>query len=252
MQATKEYEEVKFLSRKILDLNKQLIESEKAKSRFLSLVASELNNPMTALLGLIPHLKPTTGQEEIFRLIHQEALNLHFCVDNLVATAEIESGSLDIAFASVDIGELLREIMADLVYLTQERNIIITIHNTLESAVVCDPKKLHLILKNLITNACQYGLINGMIDISITNESSILIISVHNQGNKQKVEFKPQIFTRFAQGSEEEHGLGIGLSIVREVCGYLDGTVDCTVNEEGVTFRVQLPIKKIKSRIPIV
>jgi signal transduction histidine kinase len=76
---SKEAKEIVFLSNKLLDMNKRLIESEKAKSRFLSLVANELNNPMTALLGLIPHLKPDHPEEnDIFSLAHQEALLLNF------------------------------------------------------------------------------------------------------------------------------------------------------------------------------
>jgi signal transduction histidine kinase len=87
-------DEVTFLSRKILDLNKQLIESEKAKSRFLSLIASELNNPMTALLGIIPHLIPPSGdpREAVFELLHEEALLLDSRIQNLVAASEIEGG----------------------------------------------------------------------------------------------------------------------------------------------------------------
>lgn len=242
METSKEHEEVEFLSRKILDLNKQLIESEKAKSRFLSLVASELNNPMTALLGLIPHIKPSLGQEDMVHLIHQEALNLHFCVDNLVAAAEIESGNLDISFVSLDVESLLQEVIADLVYLTKERNIIISIHNKIDFTIVSDPSKLALILKNLISNACQYGIRNGIVDIAIDYRSSTLIIEVNNQGEGPKVEFKPQVFTRFAGGPEGNHGMGIGLSIVRELCEQLDGSIDYTVSEEWVTFTATLPL----------
>jgi signal transduction histidine kinase len=247
MPESKEHEEVEFLSRKILDLNKQLIESEKAKSRFLSLVASELNNPITALLGLIPHLKPTIGQEDMFHLIHQEALNLHFSVDNLVAAAEIESGNLDIAFATLDIGELLQEVIADLVYLTKDRNIIISIHNKIDFTIVSDPRKLALILKNLIANACQYGLRNGIVDIAIDQVSSTLILAVNNQGEGPKVEFKPQVFTRFAGGPEGNHGMGIGLSIVRELCECLGGSIDYTVGAEWVTFSATLPLEASSS-----
>lgn len=243
MESTQEHEEVEFLSRKILDLNKQLIESEKAKSRFLSLVASELNNPITALLGLIPHLKPSMDQEKIFHMIHQEALNLHFCVDNLVEAATIESGNVDLSYATVDIGELLHEVIAELVYLTKERNIIISIHNKIDFTIVSDPRKLSLILKNLISNACLYGLRNGIVDIAMEQVDADLVIAVNNQGEGPKVEFKPQIFTRFAGGPEGNHGMGIGLSIVRELCEQLDGSIDYTVGEEWVTFSVTLPLE---------
>ena len=243
LEISKEHEEVEFLSRKILDLNKQLIESEKAKSRFLSLVASELNNPMTALLGLVPHLKPSIEQEEIVRLIHQEVLNLHFSIDNLVAAAEIESGNLDSAIATVDVEELIQEVIADLAYIAKERNVVINTHNTLTSTIASDPRKLSLILKNLIANGCQYGLRNGIVHISVDTVDTNLVIAVYNQGEGPKVEFKPQIFTRFAKGPEGNHGMGIGLSIVRELCERLDGSVDYTVSKDWVTFSVTLPLK---------
>lgn len=243
MESTQEHEEVEFLSRKILDLNKQLIESEKAKSRFLSLVASELNNPITALLGLIPHLNPSADQEKIFQMIHQEALNLHFCVDNLVEAAAIESGNIDLTYATVDLAEVLHEVIAELVYLTKERNIIISIHNKIDFSIVSDPRKLSLILKNLISNACLYGLRNGIVDIVMEQIDSHIVIAVNNQGDGPNVAFKPQVFTRFAQGPEGYHGMGIGLSIVRELCEQLDGSIDYTVGEEWVTFTATLPLE---------
>jgi len=245
VQESNEHEEVTFLSRKILDLNKQLIESEKAKSRFLSLIANELNNPMTALLGLIPHLKPQKNdpREEIFTLIHQEALLLDFRIQNLVAASEIESGEVDTTYASFDPQELIEEVVEDLTYVIDAKNIIIGIHNTLTKPIVSDPRKLYLILKNLIANGCSYGIMNGIVDIAISEASSHLCIVVNNQGNLPKVEFKPQVFTRFAHGPEGSHGLGIGLSIVRELCECLEGSVDYTAANGWVTFTVTVPLQ---------
>jgi signal transduction histidine kinase len=246
MDTMNEYdEEVTFLSRKLLDLNKQLIESEKAKSRFLSLVANELNDPMTALLGLIPRMKPQNGDpfEGIFGMIHQEALLLDFRIQNLVAAAQIESGEIDTTYASVRPEAIVKEAIEDLKYLIQRNNILISIHDTLMRPVVSDPRKLYLIVKNLIANGCTYGLTNSMVDISITESASTLIIEVNNQGDGPIVEFKPQVFTRFAEGLEGEHGLGIGLSIVRGLCESLEGNVDYTIDKSWVTFTVTLPLE---------
>jgi signal transduction histidine kinase len=249
MSVAIEGQEIEFLSRKILDLNKQLMESEKGKSRFLSLIANKLNNPMAAFLGLIPHLKSTIGEEEIFRLIHQEALNLHFCIDNLVAASEIESGAFEIMVAMVYVDELLYEVIRDLNYVVNERNMILAIHNNLTIPVAMDPRKLSLILKNLIANACQYGTRNTIVEISMDQQDSVMVISVTNHGNGPDVKFKPQVFTRFAQGPEGEHGLGIGLSIVRELCEQMDGSIDYTVGEGHVTFSVSMPISDFSSEL---
>jgi signal transduction histidine kinase len=243
LKQSDETNEIVFLSHKILELNKMLIDSEKIKSRFLSLIANELNNPMTALLGLIPHMRSSNGEsEKVFLLVHQEALLLDFRIQNLVAAAEIESGKIDISYASVDPVEIVKEAVEDLKYLIEERNIILSIQNTPSDNIVTDPRKLYLIVKNLIANGCTYGRLNGIVDISINVVASVLEIAVNNEGPGPKVAFKPQIFTRFAEGPEGEHGLGIGLSVVRGLCEQFEGSVDYVGNKDWVTFTVTLPL----------
>lgn len=239
-------EETDFLNRKILDLNKQLIESEKAKTRFLSLIANELNNPMTALLGLIPHLATQVGEkrEKILELAEQEALHLDFHIQNLVAAAEIENGEIKMSHSLIDPEEVIEEVLKGLRYWTKEKNIEIHVVNTLGQKIVTDAQKLHLIIKNLLANACAYGNTDSVVKISIERNGEKLIIAVNNQGIGPKVEFKPQVFTRFANTAGGMHGLGIGLSIVRGLCDLLDGNIDYDVNDSSVTFTVTLPLDK--------
>ena len=242
-----ECKEVTFLSRKILDLNKQLIESEKAKSLFLSLIANELNNPMTALLGMIPRLAPEKGdpREEIFEIVQEEALILDFRIQNLVAAAEIESGEINISHASVDIKEVVEEAVRALRYPIKEKNITVIIEDMLKQKIVSDPQKLYLILKNLVANACCYGLPDQIVEVGIKEENSAVLISVKNQGHGPDVEFKPQVFTRFAHGPDGGHGLGIGLSIVREISERLGGSTDYNTDETSVTFTVTIPLETV-------
>ena len=237
-------EEVAFLSRKILDLNKQLIESEKAKSRFLSLVGNELNNPMTALLGMIPHLEPKGDErlEAIFSLVHEEALILDFRIQNLVAAAEIETGQVS-TNALVVPKVLLEEAIEALKYPIKTKNIQIVIDNSLKQKIVSDPQKLYLILKNLLANAICYGIPNGIVEVTIKENDSVVSIAVKNQGHGPDVEYKPQVFTRFAHGPDGGHGLGLGLSIVRDLSELLGGSIDYVTDESSVTFTVLLPLE---------
>lgn len=245
MNKTPDCEEIAFLSRKILDLNKQLIESEKAKSRFLSLVGNELNNPMTALLGMIPHLQPKGDAklETIFSLVHEEALILDFRIQNLVAAAEIENGDINMTSALVDPKVLVEEVIEALKYPMKTKNIQITIDTSLEQKIVTDPQKLYLILKNLIANAIGYGTANGIVDVTIKERDSVVCITVKNQGRGPDVEYKPQVFTRFSHGPDGGHGLGLGLSIVRDLSERLGGSIDYVTDELSVTFVVKLPLE---------
>lgn len=239
-------DEVTFLSRKILNLNKQLIESEKAKSRFLSLIANELNNPMTALLGMIPHLAPPSGdpRESIFELVHEEALLLDSRIQNLVAASEIEGGTMDCTYASVDPKSLIEEAAEGFKYKLKAKNIALAVESTLKSKIVSDPKKLYLILKNLLANACDYGKNDSIVNVDISQNDSALIIAIKNHGEGPNVEFKPQVFTRFAHGPEGSHGLGLGLSIARELCERLGGNIDYDTDATTVTFTVTLPLQE--------
>lgn len=244
-----ENEEFAFLNRKILELNKQLVESEKAKSRFLSLIASELNNPMTALLGIIPHLLSVAGDPRtaIFELAHEEALLLDSRIQNLVAASEIESGRMDVTYASVDPKILVEEAIKEFKYKLKRKNIMVITESTLEEKIVSDPKKLYLILKNILANACDYGDENSLVNVTITQKDTVVDIAIRNQGRVPNVEFKPQVFTRFANRMEGSHGLGLGLSVAREFCERMDGSIDYDADTTSVTFTVTLPLQVVSA-----
>lgn len=236
--------EVAFLSKKILELNKKLIESQKAKTLFLSLVANKLNDPMTAILGMLPHLKIQNSDEneKIFSLIQEEALNLDFKIQNILTVAEIESGQLDTTNALIDIKEIVNETIKNLRYIIKEKNIQINIENSIEHKIVLDAKKTYTIIKNLISNGCINSPKNCVVDIILTLNSDILTIAVKNKSDGINVNHKPEVFTRFVEKLDGRHGLGIGLSIIRDLCESLGGTVDYYVSDGFVTFEVKLPL----------
>ncbi|MDD2652545.1 MAG: HAMP domain-containing sensor histidine kinase [Sulfurimonas sp.] len=238
--------EVKFLSKKILDLNKKLIESKKAETLFLSLIANNFNNPMTAILGMLPHLKiqDDAKNEKIFATIRQEALSLDFKIQNLITVAEIESGNSQNSYSLTDIQKIVNEIIQDLRYVIDEKKSKIEINNLLKSRIIIDSKKVYTILKNLIANGCMYAPDDATLFVELSIENSALKILVKNRGTLPKVNSKPEVFTRFSQKIDNSHGLGVGLSIVRELCENLCGSVDYDAENNFVTFKVLLPLNK--------
>lgn len=234
--------EVEFLSKKILELNKKLIDSERAKTLFLSLVANKLNDPMTAVLGMLPHLKIQDGNEKIFSTICQEASDLDFKIQNLITVAEIESGNIDNSHALIDIKEIIDEAVKSLKYIIKEKSIKLNIKNSLEKKIVTDPKKIYIIIKNLLSNACMHCSQKGIVDIILSIDDSILSLLIKNESSEPKLKEIPKIFTRFSEKIDSRHGLGIGLSIVRELCESLGGSVEYDIDKNFVTFKVELPL----------
>ena len=86
-------EEIEILNKKILQLNDDIIESQKNKTTFISLVANQLNNPMSVILGLFGHLEILENEKnkELFDLIYEEVLNLDFKIQNLLSATMLES-----------------------------------------------------------------------------------------------------------------------------------------------------------------
>lgn len=238
--------EVRFLSKKILELNKKLLDSKRAETLFLSLVANNFNDPMTAILGMLPHLKIQNDDknEKIFSTICQEALNLDFKIQNLITVAEIESGNIESSNSLTDIKNIVDEAIKSLRYLIKEKNIKVEINNLVENKIVTDSKKVYTILKNLIANGCMYSPDDEVVIIELSVENSVLKIVVKNRGEGPKVNYKVEVFTRFSQKIDSSHGLGLGLSIVRELCESLYGSVDYSVENGFVTFEVKLPLSE--------
>lgn len=240
-EATKEIE---FLSRKILDLNKKLIESEKAKSSFLSLVASELNNPMTVLVGLVPRLKPEDNSRQlpIFNLVNEQVLQLNFLIENVVAAAEIESGEGTLSHAMANVAQIADEILTGFRYKSSEKSLIFVVDADEHGLIVTDPKKIDLILKNLISNACMYAENNSIVHIRLIHNENDYTIEIQNAGHAVEVQYEAQLFNRFLNAPDGHHGLGLGLSIVRHYTELLNGRIMYKADNNGVTFTVVLPM----------
>ncbi len=123
-------------------------------------------------------------------------------------------------------------------YRLRGKNISIELNG--QSEIVSDASKLFLVLKNIVANAIDYGESNSVVIIeSKTDESTT--ISITNIGKPPAVEYKPQVFTRFAHDASGAHGLGIGLSIAKGLCERLDGAIDYNSDERSVSFVITLP-----------
>ena len=231
-------EEVNYLSKKVLELNKRLVDSEQTKSRFLSLVTNELNNPMTVLVGMVPHLKLLVCEknEKIYPMLNQEVLNLDLKIKNLVMTASVESGELDISNVLVAPIDIVNDVVESLRYVVEERKIHLHVNNLLDEKVVVDPQVLSLIARNLISNASLYCLVGSAVEVTIEKKNNIFSISVKNYGEPPHFKYKPEMFMRFSDGPQGQHGLGLGLSVVRALCERFEGSVDYTLEDNAVIF----------------
>jgi CheY-like chemotaxis protein len=111
-----------------------------------------------------------------------------------------------------------------------------------------DPERLQQILWNLLSNAVKFTARGGRVQVRLERVNSHVEVSVSDTGIGITPEFLPHVFERFRQAdsgmTRERGGLGLGLSIARQLTEMHGGTIDAASGGagQGAMFRVQLPL----------
>jgi signal transduction histidine kinase len=106
-------------------------------------------------------------------------------------------------------------------------------------AWVFDPEKIRSAIDNLLINAIQAAPQNSVVTLAASSDGSRLMISVHDEGDGPPAAIREHLFEPFVTGRPE--GVGLGLTIVREVAAAHDGIVQLAATPIGTTFEIILP-----------
>ena len=237
------------VTRKLELMNRKLQESEELKSHFLSNIRNEINNPLTAIMGLSNRLFAGANPANlpvIARMIYEEAFNLDFQLQNIFAAAELEAGEVAPEWVQVDVTGVVKGILALFEHAIAEKRL--TLHATLPASLVfvTDARKLHLILINLLANAVEYSPEGEAIEVRVATVQEQLHLQVRDGGPGIPAAQQSTIFDRFRQlqsGPAKGHrGHGLGLSIVRSLAELLGGTIELeSAPQKGSRFHLILP-----------
>lgn len=246
-------QELEFLTKKLYDLNEKLRENDKVKGEFLSLIKNVFNNPMGSLLNLSSMMlknEDTPRTQKMKLLLDVELQKLNFQLGNIFTAAEIEAGEIGNYLSAIDLEVLFEEVCHAFLYLIHEKSLVIKTNIDVPSKLVSDAKKLHTILLNLVSNACEYSFRGNTILFRAFVEDGNLIIEVSNTGDVIAKEHKKDVFNRFkkvdkqSKARESVEGLGLGLSVVNALVESLDGQIDYESSEALTTFTIVLKLQE--------
>jgi signal transduction histidine kinase len=241
--------ELEFLNKKLVDLNKRLVEMDSVKSRFLSLVKNEFNNPISSVLNLCGHLiskKRPERFDEIVAMMHMEVLRLDFQIKNIISASEIEAGETKNYYARVDFNDIFEEAKTSMRYVIQDKELKMSFKDESGGSVCSDGQKIYLIFLNLLSNACEYSYRSGLVEAKVSLDDNDVVITFEDTGEGIIADSKLSVYNRFTQFSRginrAQTGLGLGLSVVKGMAEALDGTVDYESEPEKKTiFTVRFP-----------
>lgn len=239
--------EMEFMTKKLLEMNEKSKEVEEAKSYFLSLIKNEFNNPLSSLLSLSKKIHKEVDVERlnsIGTMMRSELTYLDFSLKNIFAASEIEYGEMGSAYARLVVEDITAEVVDYFEHIIKEKSLTVIVFNTIEEKMVADAQKLYLILLNLLSNACEYSYPNSNINIRFSSIGNMYEIRVEDYGEGVYEDHTKNIYNRFYKYNTGKtrpgQGLGLGLSVVKEISESLNGSVDHYNKNDMTTFIVKL------------
>ncbi len=228
------------------EIARQLVEANRAKSRFLAAASHDLRQPIQALTLLNRAAQSANSDEARGTIIEKQQRSLDSMARLLNALLDISK--LEAGMVKPDIEDCaVREIFADLRAEFEEQSKAKGLDLVVEQCddiVVSDRRLLTQILENLVANAIRYTQ-EGLVRLTCLHRNHSVQINVLDTGLGISPDEIDSIFEEFHQldtGASRPEGLGLGLSIVKRTAELLGCSLNVTsAVGEGSTFSVTVP-----------
>lgn len=222
------------------------------KSEFTNRAAHELRTPLAIIMGYASILEEDVEdktQKGYLKIILRNSLRLRSLVEDLLDMRYIASGQLSLTLETVDLNQIIDQIVQDMTILAREKSITLSSKIVTPLPVVySDKQKLELIIMNLVTNAIKFTPSAGQIWINgWVNDGDIEVEVVDNGIGIPEKEYN-RIFDSFYQIEDSLNrryeGIGLGLAISKGMIERCGGKiwVESEVGQ-GSRFIFSVPIK---------
>lgn len=220
------------------EANEERIKRLSAIGELASRLAHDLRNPLSIIKNTLELLKLESRDRwdemttKRFERIDRSVSRMNHQIENVLDF--VRERPLNLKENSI--AEILNSIM-DMIENQPEIRINLP-QNDLK--VICDGKKLEIVLINLITNAIQAMNYRGEINIGITDEECYIVIEVGDSGPGIPDEVLPRIFDPLF--TTRQIGTGLGLPSCKSIVEKHGGKIEVdTVVGKGTTFKIRLP-----------
>jgi signal transduction histidine kinase len=213
------------------------------KDTFIATLAHELRQPLSAMLaaveviGVAPDAMATRRAAAVMR---RQLGQMSRLIEDLVDATRWAQGKVTLQKCRLDLRGVMRDAAADVeggqrIVLAGEREPI---------WVVGDRQRLLQVVSNLLRNAVKYTQLSGRITMVAQRIASTVMLRVGDTGRGIETEALPHLFDLYSQSRPQEGtGLGIGLSVVREIVVLHGGSIEARSEGagKGSEFIVTLP-----------
>ncbi|TVT19144.1 HAMP domain-containing histidine kinase [Amycolatopsis acidiphila] len=223
------------MAQQVGDSIAELHAKDRQQRRFVADVAHDLRTPVAAMVAAVDGLDHAATRERSTRLLGAQARRLARLVEDLLEMSRFDAGAVHLETEPVDLADLWAD-ASELV------GADIGLRSTGDVTVNGDPRRLHTIARNLLTNALTHGAPPVTVDLDGSRPEEVTV-RVADHGPGVPDDLLRLVFDRFVRGDRARtatQGSGLGLAIAQENAR-LHGGLLVAANASGAVFTLTLP-----------
>lgn len=208
---------------------------------FLKKIIHEMNTPLS-IIGLnIDNLESTLGYKEQFEAIKASSKSLSSIYNDLYYLTKKEKRTIE--EKSINLVRFLSSRVAFFDEMANIKNIDIALDIHKEFDVFMDSYELERVIDNTISNAIKYSFEDSTIEITLDKEDENYILSIKDEGIG--ITDTKAVFQAYYQQKDKNIGLGLGLSIVKEICDKNEIKIELNSEKNNTVFKYIFPQNRV-------
>jgi len=223
------------LEKLVIERTKALEEANATKDKFFSIIAHDLKNSFTGLLGYSDILMndfdlfPDKEKKVIISAIRGVTEGTYKLLQNLLDWARVQTGNIQFVPEEFNLNGFISDEYSLLKSIAENKQITINLYPTEDLIVKADKNMISTVVRNMVSNAIKYTNAKGTIDLAISKAGKFAKVTVTDNGigispeNMQKL-FKVNEDYK-THGTNNEEGTGLGLIICKEFINKNDGEI---------------------------
>ena len=224
---------------------------EELRRAFIANISHDLRSPLTSIQGFVQAILdgtiPMEKQSTYLEIVLDETRRLTKMTNDIMDLTKMESGQIELNKDKFEINSLIRRVLNQFEQRILEKNVKLQLILAQENTMVfADKEQIQRVFYNLIDNAVKFVKDEGNIIVETTLSGKKLFVSIKNDGEKIPEEDIQYIWDRFHKidksRGKDKTGMGLGLSIVRQIIKHHGETIKVENTENGVIFTFSISI----------
>ncbi len=238
------------LNNQIHDQNESLRSLNEEKNNLISIVAHDLQNPLSGIIGavgLMDSEELKEDQKKLKELIELSSSRMSKMISEILDVESIEKNADEMNLQPYDLSSAISNVCSQFSKQASDKKIDIQMFIESGVSALADERYAIQIVENLVSNAIKFSPNNKKIEVRLSKKEETSILEVKDEGQGLSTEDMKKLFRKFqrlsAKPTGNESSTGLGLSIVKKFVEHMDGKIWCESEiGKGASFFVELQL----------